>query len=51
MFADCRLLSMSWITASDGVVRLNEFDTRLNFTFAKTTADVEFTSVTNDPTL
>jgi hypothetical protein len=43
--ADRRLLSMSWTSERDGAVRLDQFDGRLDYTFAKTARGVEFTSV------
>ena len=43
--ADRRVLSMSWSDEVDGAVRLDQFDGRLDYTFAKTSPDVEFTSV------
>jgi hypothetical protein len=42
---DRRLLSMSWNNDRDGRVRLDEFDGRLDNTFAKTAHGAEFTSV------
>lgn len=46
--ADRRVLSMSWTSASDGVVRLDQFDGQLDYTFAKTAPGVEFTAVAGD---
>lgn len=43
--ADRRLLSMSWTVEGAGSVRLDQFDGRLDYTFAKTASGVEFTSV------
>ena len=43
--ADRRLLSMSWTDARGGVVRLDQFDARLDYTFAKRSTGVEFTAV------
>ena len=43
--ADRRVLSMSWSGEVDGAVRLDQFDGRLDYTFAKTSPDVEFASV------
>ncbi|MDQ1621538.1 MAG: hypothetical protein QOE19_4107 [Actinomycetota bacterium] len=43
--ADRRVLSMSWAGGRDGTVRLDEFDGRLDFTFAKSAPGVEFASV------
>jgi hypothetical protein len=43
--ADRRLLSMSWTDEDAGVVRLDQFDGRLDFSFAKTAPGVQFTSV------
>jgi hypothetical protein len=45
---DGRVLSMSWTSTTDGVVRLDEFDARLDFRFAKSASGVEFTSVDGD---
>lgn len=42
---DRRVLSMSWTDTDDGVVRLDQFDGRLDFAFAKTARDVRFTEV------
>jgi len=44
--ADRRLLSMSWTTRLDGHVRLDQFDGRLDYAFAKSARGAEFTSVT-----
>lgn len=41
---DGRIVSMSW-TTDDGVVRLDQFDGRLDYTMAKRAPDVTFTSV------
>ena len=43
--ADHRLLSMSWTVEGAGAVRLDQFDGRLDYAFAKTATGVEFTSV------
>jgi hypothetical protein len=43
--ADRRLLSMSWDVDGVGAVRLDQFDGRLDYTFAKTAPGVEFISV------
>lgn len=43
--ADRRLLSMSWTVQGAGAVRLDQFDGRLDYSFAKTAPGVEFTSV------
>ncbi|MBA2769326.1 MAG: hypothetical protein H0U35_09395 [Sporichthyaceae bacterium] len=43
--SDRRLLSMSWTDTRYGLVRLDEFEGRLDYVFAKTAPDVEFTSV------
>ena len=43
--ADRRVLSMSWTDTRAGTVRLDQFDGRLDFAFAKTSPDVTFTSV------
>ena len=45
---DRRLLSMSWDDEGGRAVRLDQFDGRLDFTFAKTAPGVEFTSVAGD---
>jgi hypothetical protein len=42
---DRRILSMSWTRAGEGPVRLDQFDGRLDYAFAKTAPGVEFTSV------
>lgn len=42
---DRRVLSMSWSGGADGTVRLDAFDARVDFTFAKTAPGVEFTVV------
>ena len=42
---DRRRLSTSWTGAADGTVRLDQFDGRLDYTFAKQAPGVEFTSV------
>jgi hypothetical protein len=43
--ADRRLLSMSWTNQGAGVVRLDQFDGRLDYVFAKTATGAEYTSV------
>jgi len=43
--ADRRVLSMSWSTADEGVLRLDQFDARLDFTIAKRTPGVQFVAV------
>jgi hypothetical protein len=43
--ADRRVLSMSWTGGKDGPVRVDQFDARLDYTFAKTAPDVRFTEV------
>lgn len=43
--ADHRLLSMSWTDPDAGPVRLDQFDGRLDYAFAKTAPGVEFTTV------
>jgi hypothetical protein len=43
--ADRRLVSMSWSDDSGGVVRLDQFDGRLDFAFAKRTPGVTYASV------
>lgn len=42
---DRRVLSMSWSGGADGTVRLDTFDARVDFTFAKTAPGAEFTVV------
>ena len=49
--ADRRVLSMSWTDRADGVVRLDQFDGRLDFGFAKTARDVRFTEVAGSSAL
>lgn len=44
------VLSMSW-TGPDGPLRLDQFDGRLDYTFAKTAPDAEFTTVDGDVAL
>jgi hypothetical protein len=46
--ADRRVVSMSWTVPGAGVVRLDQFDGRLDYTFAKTAPGVEFTTVGGD---
>lgn len=48
--ADRRALSMSW-TGPDGPLRLDQFDGRLDYTFAKTAPDAKFTTVDGDVAL
>ena len=43
--ADRRVLSMSWSTSDEGVLRLDQFDARLDFTIAKRTPGVQFVAV------
>ena len=43
--ADRRLLSLSWTDQKAGALRLDQFDGRLDFAFAKTAPRVEFTTV------
>jgi hypothetical protein len=43
--ADRRVLSMSWAGGDDGPVRVDQFDARLDYTFAKTARDVRYTEV------
>ena len=43
--ADRRLLSMSWTDQEAGTVRLDQFDGRLDYAFAKTAPRVQFTTV------
>ena len=45
---DRRLLSLSWSDGPDGPVRLDEFDARLDYTFAKRTPGVVFVAVAGD---
>lgn len=49
--ADRRVLSMSWTAGDDGAVRMDQFDGRLDYTFAKTARDVRFTEVGGSPAL
>jgi hypothetical protein len=49
--ADRRVLSMSWADGADGVIRLDQFDGRLDFAFAKTTPGVRFTDVAGSSAL
>ena len=46
---DRRLLSMSWTDADAGPVRLDQFDGRLDYAFAKTAPGVEFTKWQGHP--
>lgn len=46
--ADRRVLSMRWTDAAAGAVRLDQFDGRLDYTFAKQAPGVEFTAVKGD---
>lgn len=46
--ADRRVLSMSWVDARGRTVRLDEFDGRLDYTFAKSARGVRFTEVAGD---
>jgi len=46
--ADRRLLSLSWSGGPDGTVRLDEFDARLDYTFAKNSPGAEFVAVAGD---
>ncbi len=43
--ADRRVLSMSWAGGPDGAVRVDQFDARLDYTFAKSTPSVRFAEV------
>lgn len=43
--ADHRVLSMTWTQSTTGTVRLDQFDGRLDYAFAKSAPGVEFTSV------
>ena len=45
---DGRVLSTSWDSERDGAIRLDQFDGRLDYTFAKTSPGVEFTAVAGD---
>ena len=49
--SDRRVLSMTWTDPVAGVVRLDQFDGGLDYTFAKTASGVEFTSVGRDSAL
>ena len=43
--ADHRVLSMTWSEPATGTVRLDQFDGRIDYAFAKSAPGVEFTSV------
>ena len=43
--ADRRVVSMTWSTAADGVLRLDQFDGRVDYTFAKTSPGLRFVRV------
>ena len=43
--ADHRVLSMTWTRPATGTVRLDQFDGRIDYAFAKSAPGVEFTSV------
>ncbi len=43
--ADRRVLSMSWAGGRDGALRVDQFDARLDYTFAKSSPTVRFTEV------
>lgn len=45
--ADHRVASSSWVT-EDGMVRLDQFDGRLDFTFVKRASNAQFTTVAGD---
>ena len=45
---DRRVVSMSWTVPGAGVVRLDQFDGELDYTFAKSAAGVEYTTVGGD---
>jgi hypothetical protein len=49
--ADHRVLSMTWTRPATGTVRLDQFDGRLDYTFAKSAPGVEFTSVSGSTAL
>jgi len=49
--ADRRLLSMSWTGLPDGAVRLDQFDGQVDYSFAKTSPGVEFTTVSGSTAL
>jgi hypothetical protein len=49
--ADRRLLSLSWTDPVDGTIRLDQFDGRLDYLFAKTAPGVEFTTVHGESAL
>jgi len=48
---DRRLLSMSWTDGPDGTVRLDQFDGQVDYSFAKTSPGVEFTTVSGSTAL
>jgi hypothetical protein len=43
--ADRRVLSLTWTDPDAGTIRLDQFDGRLDYVFAKTSPDVEWTTV------
>lgn len=45
---DRRVLSMTWLTGSGRTLRLDEFDGRLDYAFAKSASGVRFTDVAGD---
>ena len=49
--ADRRVLSTTWSGGPDGTVRLDQFDGRLDYTFAKSAEGVQFTEVAGDVAL
>ena len=49
--ADGRMVSMSWTTDEAGVVRLDQFDGRLDYSIAKTVPDVSYASVNGSDAL
>ncbi len=48
---DRRMVSMSWTTDEAGVVRLDQFDGRLDYSIAKTVPDVSYASVNGSDAL
>ena len=49
--ADRRMVSMSWATDDEGVLRLDQFDARLDFSVLKTARDVEYAAVNDTDAL
>lgn len=49
--ADRRMLAMTWTGGADGVLRLDQFDGRLDYGFVKTTPGIRFTDVAGSSAL